>query len=102
MRSWFSLVALIGFVVGMLLFIWAEWYCVTKPGRVADWGFVIVFGLASIAAIASLTRRERWRAGSSFLLGAMLALMFAWPFIAVSTIRSLFQSFSQSASHQVK
>ena len=95
MRSWFSLVALVGFVVGLVLFIWTE-RDYAAP-RWSDWGCLIAFGLASIAAITSLARRERWRAGSSFLLGTILALVFASQFIAVSTIRSLAQSFSTTA-----
>ncbi len=98
MRSWFSLVALIGFVVGLFLFIWVEWYATTPRWEDCE----VVFGLASIAAVASLVRRERWRAGSSFLLGAMLALIFASPFVFLSTIRSVARSLSTSSPPQAK
>jgi hypothetical protein len=102
MPSWFCLAALVGFIVGLPLFIWTEWSYATAPGWLAEWGCIVSFGLASIAAIASLVRRERWRAGSSFLLGAMLALTLASPFVTISTFRSIAQSFSVSSSPQAK
>jgi len=102
MRSWFGLIALTGFVVGTSLFIWT-WQDEAAMGTwVGSYGCPVVFGVASVAGVASLLRRERWRAGSSFLIGIMLALLFASWFITASTIRAVFEGFSQPASHQVK
>ena len=88
MRSWFSLIALIGFAVGALLLIWAGWYY-TAPAWVADWGWAITFALASVAGTVALFRREHWRAGSSFLIGIMLGIVLAEAFMAGQVTRNV-------------
>jgi len=82
MRSWFGFAALIGFVAGLCLCV-CTWNDIgTLPTWVVFYGYQIVFCLASVAGVVSLLRRERWRVGSSFLLGLTLA---SWFWLAAMT-----------------
>ena len=82
MRSWFGLIALVSFVAGMSLCFWTWHDKGTLPTWVVFYGYQVMFGMASVAGIASLFRRERWSAGSSFVLGLALA---SWFWLAAMT-----------------